>query len=159
MQRRITSVLRERRDALIHPTHGDFRIQVAALCWRRLPLPEVLLVTTLRTRRWILPKGWPQEEQSLSQSAAIEAHEEAGVRGEIWPTPLGEYHYLKEKGGIGYPCRVQVFPLLVTRTDLNFAEKGQRQLAWLPFEEAARRLAEPDLRRLVRGFRRLRLAA
>ena len=38
------------------------RQQVAALCWRRAPLLEILLVTSLRTKRWILPKGWPEPD-------------------------------------------------------------------------------------------------
>jgi 8-oxo-dGTP pyrophosphatase MutT (NUDIX family) len=139
--------------------NAECRLQIAALCWRPVPLPEVLLVTTLRTRRWILPKGWPQPGLSLAQSAAAEAHEEAGVRGEVWPTPMGEYHYLKEKGGLGRPCRVMVFPLLVTRTDRAWPEKGLRDLLWLPFEQAAARVTEPELRRLLRDFRRLQKAA
>lgn len=137
----------------------DCRLQVAALCWRYVPVPEVLLVTSLRTHRWILPKGWSQDGNTLAQSAAVEAYEEAGVHGEIWPTPLGDYHYLKEKGGVGHPCRVEVYPLLVTRHDLNWPEKGQRKLQWLPFEQAARRVAEPELRKLLLSFRKLQIAA
>ena len=137
----------------------DCHVQVAALCWRYVPAPEVLLVTTLRTRRWILPKGWPQKGLSLAQSAAAEAYEEAGVRGQVWPTPLGEYHYLKEKDGTGLPCRVQVFPLLVTGIVPNFPEKGERKLLWLPFDQAARRIAEPQLRKLLLAFRKLQQAA
>ena len=135
------------------------RLQVAALCWRHAPAPEVLLVTTLRTRRWILPKGWPLEGRSLAEAAATEAHEEAGVRGEIWPTPLGEYHYLKEKGGVGHPCRVQVFPMLVTASDGDWLEKEARKRLWLPFDQAARRVAEPELRRLILQFQKLQKAA
>ncbi len=135
------------------------RLQVAALCWRYRPAPEVLLVTSLRTRRWILPKGWPVKGASLAESAAIEAFEEAGVRGEAWPTPLGIYHYIKEKNGAGHPCRVQVFPLLVTAQADEWPEKAERKLAWLPFEQAAHRVAEPELRRLIQAFRRLQQAA
>jgi len=137
----------------------DSHLQVAALCWRLAPSPGVLLVTTLRTRRWILPKGWPQKGLSLARSAAAEAFEEAGVKGEVWPTPLGEYHYLKEKGGAGLPCCVQVFPLLVTGIAPNFPEKGARKLLWLPFDQAARRIAEPQLRKLLLAFRKLQQAA
>ena len=137
----------------------DRHLQVAALCWRYDPAPQVLLVTSLRSRRWILPKGWPQQGLNLSQSAAAEAYEEAGVRGEVWPTPLGDYHYLKEKDGAGLPCRVQVFPLLVTASETDFPEQGARKLLWLPFEEAARRVAEPQLRKLLLAFRKLQQAA
>jgi 8-oxo-dGTP pyrophosphatase MutT (NUDIX family) len=135
------------------------RLQVAALCWRHAPAPQVLLVTTLRTRRWILPKGWPLAGETLAGSAAIEAHEEAGVRGEIWPTPLGEYHYLKEKGGVGHPCRVLVFPMLVTASDSDWPEKDARKRLWLPFDQAAGRVAEPGLRKLILQFRKLQRAA
>ena len=73
--------------------HGDeTRLQVAALCWRRRPVPEVLLVTSLRTRRWILPKGWPHPGLSLPESAAREAQEEAGVIGVADTASLGSYH-------------------------------------------------------------------
>jgi 8-oxo-dGTP pyrophosphatase MutT (NUDIX family) len=137
----------------------ECRLQVAALCWRYAPAPQVLLVTTLRTRRWILPKGWPLDGKTLAEAAATEAHEEAGVRGEIWPTPLGEYHYLKEKGGIGHPCRVQVFPLLVTASDSDWLEKDARKRLWLPFDLAAKRVAEPQLRRLILKFQKLQKAA
>ena len=56
------------------------RTQFAALCYRlRKGKPEVLLVTSRRSKRWIIPKGWPQNGMLPAQSAAIEALEEAGV--------------------------------------------------------------------------------
>lgn len=34
--------------------------QVAALCYRMQAAgPEILLITSMSTGRWILPKGWP----------------------------------------------------------------------------------------------------
>ena len=101
-------------------------LQVAALCWRRHPVPEVLLVTSLRTRRWILPKGWPHPGLSLAQSAALEAAEEAGVAGTVEAAPLGTYHYLKEKGGACIPCRVEVFTLEINSQKRSWQEKGAR---------------------------------
>ena len=39
------------------------RAQFAALPWRVANGSlEVLLITTLKTRRWIVPKGWPIDE-------------------------------------------------------------------------------------------------
>ena len=39
--------------------------QVAALCWRPSPRRasqiEVLLITSLNSKRWILPKGWAED--------------------------------------------------------------------------------------------------
>ncbi len=136
--------------------------QVAALCWRPGAgrVPEVLLVTSLRSRRWILPKGWPQAGLSLAQSAAREALEEAGVTGDIAAAPLGRYHYLKEKkDGSGMPCRVEVFALHVRRQRRNWLEKDARELLWLPAEQAAAKVAEPGLRRILVQFARASQAA
>ena len=117
--------------------------QVAALCWRRTPMLEILLVTTLRSQRWILPKGWADETLSLSAAAAREALEEAGVVGVVSPEPVGRYHYLKEKKVWGaLPCRVDVFSLMVTGQARRFAEKGARQIAWLPVDQAAARVSD-----------------
>lgn len=134
-------------------------VQVAALCWRSSPRLEILLVTSLRTRRWILPKGWPQDGMSLAQSAAIEALEEAGVIGDIAAEPIGRYHYLKEKNGSALPCAVDVFSLFVTGEHGTWAEKEKRQKLWLPAERAASKIAETGLRRILTGFARARKAA
>jgi 8-oxo-dGTP pyrophosphatase MutT (NUDIX family) len=112
-------------------TSQDPRLQVAALCWRPHPVPEILMVTSLRTQRWILPKGWPHPGLSLPESAAREALEEAGVTGVVETAALGSYHYLKEKGGAGIPCQVEVFALEVTGQKRNWPEKGARELRWL----------------------------
>lgn len=134
--------------------------QVAALCWRRTPRLEILLITTLRSHRWILPKGWAEEGMSLSEAAAREALEEAGVTGVITSAPIGRYHYLKEKKIWGArPCRVDVFGLQVTGRVRAFAEKGAREIAWLSAEQAALRVAEPGLRHLILNFRKNRMAA
>lgn len=129
--------------------------QVAALCWRRNPQLEVLLVTSLRSRRWILPKGWPELGLTLAESAAHEALEEAGVLGEVAPTPLGLYHYVKEKkDGALMPCDVTIFALEVKQQRRSWPEKGARQCAWLTPAQAAARVSEPGVKRALRAFAR-----
>jgi 8-oxo-dGTP pyrophosphatase MutT (NUDIX family) len=142
----------------LRPARGS-RLQVAALCWRQSPILEILLVTTLRSRRWILPKGWPQAGITLAQSAANEALEEAGVTGEVATESVGCYHYLKEKSGSALPCAVEIFPLLVTGQQHSWPEKGSREVAWLSAERAAARVAEPSLKRILLNFRKARNAA
>ena len=140
--------------------HGK---QVAALCWRTSPKRgtalEVLLITSRSTKRWILPKGWPEPELGPAENAAREAFEEAGVVGKISPRPIGRYHYLKErKDGGGIPCSVEVFALAVTKQLDDWPEKDARQLAWLPADQAAVRVAEPSLRQMIKDFRKQHLA-
>lgn len=133
--------------------------QVAALCWRTSQKHgstiEVLLITSLNSKRWILPKGWPEPELGPAENAAREAFEEAGVVGKISRQPVGSYHYLKErKGGGGIPCSVQVFALEVTGQMDDWPEKNARKLAWLPVDKAAAQVAEPSLRQMLKDFRK-----
>ena len=127
--------------------------QVAALCWRTTPALQVLLVTSLNSRRWILPKGWIEADLTPAQSAVREAFEEAGVTGAVNATALGSYHYLKERKGSALPCSVDVFALHVTKQLDDWPEKGARELAWMPLETAAARVNEPGLRQILRDFR------
>jgi 8-oxo-dGTP pyrophosphatase MutT (NUDIX family) len=116
-------------------------------------MPEILLITSLNSKRWILPKGWLMGGLSAAESAAREAFEEAGVAGKIGARPVGSYHYLKErKDGGGMPCRVDVFSLQVTAQMEDWPEKGAREIEWLPADQAAMRVAEPGLRDLLRNF-------
>ena len=122
------------------------------MCWRG-KAPEVLLITSLNTKRWILPKGWPMDGMSLAQSAAREAFEEAGVEGVVSATPIGNYPYLKEKkDGGAMACSVDVFLLEVTGQSADWPENGKRELAWLPLTQAEAKVAEPGLRQILREF-------
>ena len=133
--------------------------QVAALCWRHSPKRnsqlEVLLITSLNSKRWIVPKGWPEAELSASENAAREAFEEAGVMGKISPEPIGSYHYLKEKkDGGGIPCSVEVFALEVTKQVDDWPEKDARELAWMPVQHAMMQVSEPGVRQILKDFRK-----
>ena len=138
--------------------------QVAALCWRHSPKRnsqiEILLITSLNSKRWILPKGWPEAELSLADNAAREAFEEAGVTGKVGTQPVGTYHYLKEKkDGGGMPCTVEVFALAVTKQLDDWPEKNVRDLAWMPVEQAAAQISEPGVRQILRNFGKQHLPA
>src|SRR6266849_9166919 len=92
------------------------RVQYAALPYRvrRKFGTEVMLVTSRETRRWIIPKGWPQKGKAPHRSAAREAFEEAGVVGAIRRRSIGSFSYEKrlKKGGL-VECEVFVFALKV----------------------------------------------
>ena len=73
------------------------RTQFGALCWRkRADDVEVLLVTSRRRQRWILPKGWPLDNKTPAKAALAEAWEEGGVEGKVKEVCLGIYSYNKE---------------------------------------------------------------
>ena len=128
--------------------------QVAALPYREGPNGiEILLITSRRTHRWIVPKGWPVKGSTPSADAAREALEEAGISGEIAEAPIGVFHYIKEmKHGVGVPCRVALFPLKVLRRKRSWSEKAARETKWHSVAEAAALVAEPELKRLIMKF-------
>ncbi len=114
---------------------------------------EIMLITTRRTKRWIVPKGWPIEGCEPCACAAREALEEAGIVGEIQERPVGFYHYFKVlKNGISVPCKVDVFALRVTRQRKTWPEKDVREVRWYSFKDAVAAVGEPDLRRLIVKF-------
>jgi ADP-ribose pyrophosphatase YjhB (NUDIX family) len=129
-------------------------IQYAALPYRltgrRL---SILLISSRRTRRWIIPKGWPMEGRAPHEAAALEAEEEAGIVGAIAEQPLGSYRYLKHvKGGDTLAVQVLVFPMAVEGQVAAFKEAGQRVASWFDHRHAAGLVAEPSLRRLILDF-------
>ena len=129
-------------------------IQYAALPYRVSgETVEILLVTSRRTHRWILPKGWPMNGHPPSVCAASEALEEAGVRGEIEKTAIGHYRYLKyHRNGTSEPCKVDIFPLKVTREQNTWPEKDERKRRWCTVAEAAAAVREPQLRLMILKF-------
>lgn len=112
---------------------------------------EVLLVTTRRRKRWVLPKGWPKYQKPLPRAAAEEAAEEAGVVGLIHAKPIGTYRYRKEmKAGYQVGCCVFIYPMLVTEQRLDWVERRQRQTGWYALDEAAALIEEPKLANLIK---------
>jgi len=114
---------------------------------------RVLLVTSRENKRWVIPKGNPMPGREAHNAAALEAEEEAGVRGLVCPTPLGSYRYRKKRGnGASLMFDVDVFPLAVSRELTEWKEQGQRERRWFTLPDAAAAVADPDLRDLIRSF-------
>lgn len=110
---------------------------------------ELLLITSRRRKRWIVPKGWPDKTGSLAEAAAREAAEEAGVVGVVRPDPVGEYIYDKHMRGYEVRCHVFVYPLLVQEHRLNWPERRERKLRWATLAEAATMVDDRDLAALL----------
>jgi 8-oxo-dGTP pyrophosphatase MutT (NUDIX family) len=130
--------------------------QVGALPYRvtKSGAVEVLLITSRDTGRWVIPKGWGMKNKTEAQAAAIEAQEEAGMKGAVGKRPLGTYHYSKAlKSGAPALCQVTVYPLAVKRQVKKWKEQGQRTLQWFAPAEAASHVAEPELAALIAAFK------
>lgn len=128
-------------------------VQVAALCLRKgTSGTEVMLIQTLTRKLWMIPKGWPMDNLSLSEAAAREAWEEAGVRGKIASTPMGAFVYTKIKtSGLPVQCRAQVFQLDVTETSDSYPEAAKRTRQWASPAQAAAMVQNDQLAQLLRS--------
>lgn len=113
---------------------------------------EILLVTSRETKRWLIPKGWPMKGKKPYKAAALEAMEEAGVKGTVAQAPIGHYDYWKRRTEHFDLCRVQVYPLEVLKKLKKWPEMNQRETRWFSVEEAARQVLEPALGELIKAL-------
>ncbi|MFK7763240.1 MAG: NUDIX hydrolase [Roseobacter sp.] len=132
----------------------DVRTQFASLCYRlRKGKLQVLLITSRNTKRWIVPKGWPMDRRTPADCAAIEAWEEAGVRGVSDGRCIGVFSYNKETTAQGeLPCLAMVFALEVAEQEDDYPECEERERVWVSRKKAAKMVGEPELSRIIRDF-------
>jgi 8-oxo-dGTP pyrophosphatase MutT (NUDIX family) len=122
--------------------------QCAALPYRMAAgLVEVLLVTRRGGDGWIIPKGKVERRLGVPGSAAREAEEEGGVRGEIERTPFDQYRH---GGGDDGPL-VEVFLMRVTRELSSWPEAHQRERRWTTLDDLPRLVVDPGLARVMRA--------
>ena len=92
-------------------------------------------------------------EKSPAESAAQEAFEEAGIRGEMTAQAIGHYSYRKRlRGGAKKRFRVDVFAMEVTEVLDLWPEAHERTRQWLSPQEAVALVEEPDLAALIQTF-------
>ena len=129
--------------------------QIAALPiqWDKSGKIRVLMVTSRETGRWVMPKGWTEDDMKPWAAAEAEALEEAGAEGRILCEELGAYHYDKILGdGSILHCRVRVYPMHVRRLNKNWKERHERSRRWFTVKGAARRVDEPELVELLKSL-------
>ena len=113
------------------------------------------MISSRRSRRWVIPKGWKLDKFNSRKSAALEAWEEAGVQGRVSNRSVGEYFYRKKKAEDSFfTCRVKVFSLEVMKMKKNFPETNQRKQIWVNPAKAVTLVMEPELKALVKKFHR-----
>ena len=115
---------------------------------------KILLITTRGKRRWSVPKGWPMPSKRPHRAAAIEAYEEAGLRGRVSSKAIGSFRHNKRKGKRKLVCQVKLFPLEVKKQHRRWPERAQRRVIWLSASKAARRVHRVELRHLIKRFAR-----
>jgi 8-oxo-dGTP pyrophosphatase MutT (NUDIX family) len=113
---------------------------------------RVMLITSLGTRRWILPKGNIEPGLTIRESAEFEAFEEAGVMGNLQADSIGSYTYEKTDEDEDILHHVKVFPLEVSQILDEFPDYEKRERQWMSVAEAADAVDEPGLKTLIGKF-------
>ena len=111
---------------------------------------EVLLVTSIRRKNWIIPKGFIEYNMTPFQSAKKEAFEEAGVRGSNSTKILGSYTVRKN----GSELLTKIYSMKVTRIFKDYPEKNLRKRKWLAVPDAAKKVSVPEIARMIRKLGR-----
>jgi phosphohistidine phosphatase len=106
---------------------------------------EILIITTLSGKNWTIPKGLVEPELSVTQSAEMEAYEEAGIKGTIYPDIIGEYQYYKWQG----TCKVKVFPFKVREILNIWPEATSRKRNWIYLDQVGSFIQNKELLRII----------
>jgi len=101
---------------------------------------EVRLVRTSDGERWTFPKGRQERGETLAQTAAREAEEEAGVVGVADEDPLIEYRHAPSRHAKRADDAVAAF--LLTIQSVGPSGEHDRDPTWFDLETARDRLAE-----------------
>ena len=109
---------------------------------------QILLITSRKKKRWIIPKGIIEPDMTPQASAAQEALEEAGVKGRVHQQLMGTYTYEKW-GGL---CRVQIFLFAVESLYIDWLEASFRQREWVSLTEAIARIQEAEIKAVLKDL-------
>jgi 8-oxo-dGTP pyrophosphatase MutT (NUDIX family) len=94
---------------------------------------EVLLITSVKKKKWVIPKGFIEFNLTPFESAKKEAYEEAGILGTNETIELGFFSNHKSIG----ICHVKVFAMEVIEILDDYPEKVQRKREWFNIKEAS----------------------
>ncbi len=106
---------------------------------------EVLLITSIKKKRWIVPKGYVEFNLTPFESAKKEAYEEAGVIGSNETIELGSYS-VKRSIGKQY---VKIFSMEVIKILDDYPEKNLRKRKWYSIKEAAETVSFPEVSDMI----------
>jgi 8-oxo-dGTP pyrophosphatase MutT (NUDIX family) len=127
------------------PGEPDSIHQASAVPFRRKGDRLEFCLITSSAGRWGFPKGLIDPGDTYIDTALKEAHEEAGLHGQILGEPLGAYVIVKR----GVMLKVIVLLMEVTQVDKDWAESKLRQRRWVSRDKADELVSQPELRALL----------
>ena len=108
----------------------------------------ILLITSIRKKKWIVPKGFIEFNLSAFESAKKEAFEEAGVIGTNETIELGSFT-IKKYGG---RTNIVVYSMEVEKFKDDYPEKNLRKRKWYTVEEAIETISIPEVVKMIESL-------
>ncbi len=102
---------------------------------------EILLITSIRKKKWIIPKGYVEFNLTPFESAKKEAFEEAGIIGSNETFELGT---VELKKGMGV-THMKIFSMEIIKILEDYPEKEMRKRKWFTAEEASAKVSIPEI--------------
>ena len=109
---------------------------------------RLVLITSRKSERWIIPKGYVEKGLSPADSAAKEAYEEAGLIGEVHYKKAGQFRYSK----FGKHFSVQVYPLFIETMLDEWDEMHDRRRKLVTPAEAVEMVYHEELRQIITNY-------
>lgn len=107
---------------------------------------EILLITSIKKKNWIVPKGYIEFNLTPFESAKKEAYEEAGVLGSNETIEVGTFKLNKPIG----TCLLKVFTMEVHDVLDDYPEKNDRKRKWFTPEEASEVIAISEIGEMIK---------
>ncbi len=107
---------------------------------------KILLITSIRKKKWIIPKGFIEFNLSAFESAKKEAFEEAGVIGTNETFELGSFN-LNKYGGL---TKIIVYSMEVEKFKEDYPEKNLRKRKWFSSKEAIKTITIPEAGEMIK---------
>lgn len=102
---------------------------------------EVMLITSLGKKKWIIPKGYVDYNLTPFESAKKEAYEEAGLLGSNETMELGVFKIKKPAGNFV----MKVYSMEVQEVLDEYPEMNERKRKWFSPEEAIEKISIPEI--------------
>lgn len=110
---------------------------------------EILLVTSIRKKKWIVPKGYIEFNLTPFESAKKEAYEEAGVVGSNETVEVGQF--IAEKKNRNE--LIKVYTMEVDEELNDYPEKNLRKRKWFTFDEAMEKVQNPQIKNFIKKLK------
>ena len=111
---------------------------------------KVLLITSRKGKKWIIPKGIIEPKMTPWSSAEKEAFEEAGIKGRIFRKKIASYVQKKWNG----ECNINIYLMRIDEIYDKWEEDFRKRKLLTP-DEAANKIDIKPLKQIIENIEKI----